>query len=260
MEYTELQAQKRENLTKQEQLEAIRRVEQRTLKFFAKDFDGSCFTDYNDNFKLKEHIESVLIMKQDLKAKPKFSIAIPNYKRKEELKRALNSVLNQDFKDEYEVLVVENTDDFNDNSIGEMLEKEYKGRVNYYRNKENLGLFGNWNRCILLAQGEWVGICHSDDMLASNYLDELSRVVKLEKCKDVALIGVTSKGQTHQFKKKHARIRKFFKYAYMDRALTNFYWHSTHVRSANIANNGGGGGNPQRSGENVLYAAKWAIS
>ncbi|MWV67513.1 glycosyltransferase [Helicobacter saguini] len=240
MEYAELQVQKRENLTKEEQLEAIRRVEERSVKFFTKDFDTSCFTDYNDNFKLKEHIESVLIMKQDLKTKPKFSIAIPNYKRKDELKRALDSVLNQDFESEYEVLVVENTDNFNDNSIGEMLEKEYKGRINYYRNKENLGLFGNWNRCITLAQGEWVGTCHSDDMLMPNYLKELSKVIKLKKCENVALLGVCSEGETHHFKKKHEIIRKVFKDAYMDRALSKWTWWSTNVSTANT--NGGGGG------------------
>ena len=60
-----------------------------------------------------------------------------------------------------------------------MLQKEFskEGRISYYKNKENLGMFGNWNRCLELARGEWVCILHSDDKIMPNYIEEMSKVV-----------------------------------------------------------------------------------
>jgi GT2 family glycosyltransferase len=36
--------------------------------------------------------------------------------------------------------------------------------VRYVRNEQNLGSRGNWNRCIELAAGDYVAICHDDDL------------------------------------------------------------------------------------------------
>lgn len=65
-----------------------------------------------------------------------------------------------------------------------MLESEYFGRLTYYKNEANLGLFGNWNRCIELAKGKWVCLLHSDDLLMPNYLRELKNaILKLDESK-----------------------------------------------------------------------------
>lgn len=230
---------KRKDLSKKEQLDIIYEVDREYASHFTKDFDDSIFYRQIDNFKCKEHIESVQLAKQDLKTKPRFSIAIPNYRRIEQLKRAIDSALNQDFDEEYEVLVVENSDDFSDNSVFDSIIKDYKGKISYFKNKENLGLFGNWNRCLKLSQGEWMCCLHSDDMILPAYLKEMKKLVNNKKYADAALIGCVPEGSAFGFKKRHRFIRKFFNNAYLDRAMGLYMLYNL---PANIANDTGGGG------------------
>ncbi|MWV62092.1 glycosyltransferase [Helicobacter saguini] len=226
---------KRSDLSREEQLDIIFQVDKEYARHFEKDFDDSIFYRKIDNFAPKAHIESVCLAKQDLKSKPRFSIAIPNYRRIEQLKRAIDSALNQDFDEEYEILVVENTDDFNDNSVFDAIIKDYKGKISYYKNKENLGLFGNWNRCFLLSQGEWMCCLHSDDMLLPPYLKEMRKLVDMDKYADAALIGCITTHGIHNFKKRHKFIRNFIPNAYLDRAMGAWGWFG-------VPNNNGGGG------------------
>jgi hypothetical protein len=43
----------------------------------------------------------------------------------------------------------------------------------YYVNAENLGMFGNWNRCIELGRGTWHSMLHDDDLLDPDFADVL---------------------------------------------------------------------------------------
>jgi len=45
--------------------------------------------------------------------------------------------------------------------------------IRYHLNPKNLGLAGNWNRCLELANTELVNILHSDDELKKNYAREV---------------------------------------------------------------------------------------
>lgn len=58
-----------------------------------------------------------------------------------------------------------------------MLEN-YAGKITYYKNKRNLGLFGNLNQCLKLAKGKWVCILHDDDILLPNYLSTMALAVE----------------------------------------------------------------------------------
>ena len=182
-------------LTEQEQLDIIKEVEEKYSKFLDPNFDASVFLKCRDNFALTSHIESVKIFEMDNPpSNPTFTIAIPTYNRCETLKEAIDSALAQETDEHYEVIVVENVDDFDTKTEAqEMLEREYSmgGGVTYYRNKENLGMFGNWNRCLTLAKGQWVCILHSDDMITPNYIEEMRKnIVKNKKYQDTTLVGV----------------------------------------------------------------------
>lgn len=50
-------------------------------------------------------------------------------------------------------------------------------KIVYYRNEKNLGLFGNWNRCVKLANSEWITFLHSDDMLCEDFLRTMCKTV-----------------------------------------------------------------------------------
>lgn len=103
--------------------------------------------------------------------KPIISICVPTYNGEKYLEEALNSILSQTFND-YEVIIVD--DQSTDNTIDiskKFSEKDQ--RIHCYQNKKNLGLVGNWNKCIELARGEWIKFVFQDDLIAPTCIEEL---------------------------------------------------------------------------------------
>jgi glycosyltransferase involved in cell wall biosynthesis len=94
---------------------------------------------------------------------PLISICIPAYQRVNYLKRLLDSISVQTFRN-FEVIV---TDDSSNNSVGE-LTTEYAPlfTIKYQKNSSALGTPENWNEGIRLAQGQWIKIMHDDDWFA----------------------------------------------------------------------------------------------
>lgn len=124
--------------------------------------------DSGDNFKKNAHIHSDLLIGDLSRNLPEVTIIIPTYKRTESLKRALESVWRQDIPgDSYDVLVLDN-DPVLDNETHRYLSTLRKENLYYYKNSENLGAYGNMNRCMELARTDWVAMLHDDDVLFSN--------------------------------------------------------------------------------------------
>jgi len=109
---------------------------------------------------------------------PLISIVIPTFDRLDLLKEAVESALFQkDFKD-FEIIVVDNNDSSLHAAEVEQLFDTYNdSRLFYYHNEINIGMTGNWNRCIELARGEWISILHDDDLLHPAFLYEISNVL-----------------------------------------------------------------------------------
>ena len=91
----------------------------------------------------------------------KCTVAIPVYNRPELIKRALESALAQDVPD-LEILIVDN---YSTDGTWEILQIYRDPRLRLIRNKRNVGLFGNFNRCLSLAQGQYLRFLCSDDKL-----------------------------------------------------------------------------------------------
>lgn len=131
-----------------------------------------------DNFQRHSDVRSVLVYGQkDSVPNPYLTIAIPTYARPALLREAIDSALNQAQANcEYEVIVVDNEPSAG--SETERLVKSYVDeRLLYYRNDENIGMFGNLNRCIELARGKWVALLHDDDTLVPNYIRSIRRII-----------------------------------------------------------------------------------
>jgi glycosyltransferase involved in cell wall biosynthesis len=79
--------------------------------------------------------------------------------------RAIQSALEQTYTD-LEVIVVDNASTDN---TGEVVSSFIDPRLSYRRNAENLGLFGNFNRCLEEASGEFIHILHSDDAIKPDF-------------------------------------------------------------------------------------------
>ena len=96
----------------------------------------------------------------------KVSICIPAYNQTVYLRKTLNSILEQDFRD-YEIVI---TDDTPNNSIKELIDEfDFQGRLKYFKNPTTLGTPENWNESIRKAEGEYIKILHHDDFLTYNY-------------------------------------------------------------------------------------------
>jgi glycosyltransferase involved in cell wall biosynthesis len=94
------------------------------------------------------------------------TLAIPFYANTELLAAALTSVLAQD-SDDWEAVVVDDAGPESD--AREVVARVGGGRIRYVRNPANLGLAGNWNRCLEIAETELVTIFHADDELRPDY-------------------------------------------------------------------------------------------
>lgn len=98
---------------------------------------------------------------------PPVSVCVPTYNRARFLAASLESILRQSFPD-FELLVV---DDGSTDETPTVVEKFSDPRLTYHRNDRNLGQIENLNRCIELARGEYVCICHDDDVYAPRILE-----------------------------------------------------------------------------------------
>ena len=126
---------------------------------------------YKNNFKKYEIIESKLIIDFCKKLKPSASIMIPTFKRSHLIKETIDSAIGQEADIDFEVVIVDNDADCEYSDELEKLIKTYKNyNIRYFRNNANIGMFGNWNRCIELARGKWVSILNDDDCLKSNFI------------------------------------------------------------------------------------------
>jgi glycosyltransferase involved in cell wall biosynthesis len=98
---------------------------------------------------------------------PAVSVCIPAYNYGRFLARAIDSVLAQDYRD-FELIVVDNASEDDTPAVL----ARYGERIQAHRNERNVGLFGNFARCLELARGEHVKFLAADDWLHPAYLVE----------------------------------------------------------------------------------------
>lgn len=132
------------------------------------------FFEYKNNFMRFKNMKSNLILEGHKSEIVLFTIAIPTYKRPELLIKALKSAIKQVGikKDEYEIIIVDNDPDelYISNELTEVIQSNENSNIFYYRNEENIGMFGNWNRAIELSRGKYITILNDDDWLSEDYL------------------------------------------------------------------------------------------
>jgi glycosyltransferase involved in cell wall biosynthesis len=101
---------------------------------------------------------------------PRVVVCTPTYNRATYLKRAIDSVLAQSFRD-FVLLVV---DDGSTDDTPEVLASVTDPRLRYVRNPTNLGMVGCWNRCLELApDSEFMARLDDDDVYLPDLLATL---------------------------------------------------------------------------------------
>jgi glycosyltransferase involved in cell wall biosynthesis len=135
---------------------------------------------FSDNFQKYSHIKSNLLAKP--KSMPvkdyKYSITIPTFKRPKLLLEAIESCINQNYdKDNWQIVIVDNNPEDDTDTSNVIKKIDSMSNVFYYKNEQNIGMFGNWNRCIELASGEFVTILSDDDLLKPDFLSEMDKQI-----------------------------------------------------------------------------------
>ncbi|MDD0852540.1 glycosyltransferase family 2 protein [Halobacteriovorax sp. GB3] len=103
---------------------------------------------------------------------PILSIMIPTFKRPDLIRETIQSALNQDTDLDFKIVVVDN--DIESSEISKVVSSFDDDRLSYVQNEANLGMFGNWNRCLELCETDWVTILHDDDLLYPDFISRIS--------------------------------------------------------------------------------------
>jgi len=104
------------------------------------------------------------------------TIAIPYYRGRKYLRLAIQSVLAQNAPPgSWTLLVVDDGEHGEARSVLDGLDAalaaaDVRERVHCIDNDHNLGMVGNWNRCLEEASTPLVSLLHADDMLDPNYV------------------------------------------------------------------------------------------
>lgn len=100
------------------------------------------------------------------------TIAIPTYKRIDTLIEAIQSAVAQRGVSPPDIVIVDNDGPGEKPEIVRAALTDTRGcRVRYFVNTQNIGMFGNWNRSIMLAETPWVTILNDDDLLRDQFLE-----------------------------------------------------------------------------------------
>ncbi len=136
-----------------------------------------CRYDDRDNMAEIEKVASIPVFTWEKDEAPLYTIAIPTYNRTDLLQFAIDSCINQEGFTDYEILVVDNNPARDDETERLMKEKYRLPQIAYYKNTENTGMTGNWNKLYQLARTKWVVMLHDDDMLYPDFMRNMANIV-----------------------------------------------------------------------------------
>ena len=127
-------------------------------------------------------------------SKPAISVIIPVYNAQDGIKRCVDSLLNQSFKN-FEIILL--NDGSKDNSLNIL--KEYELKYSFVRviDKQNEGVAVTRNKGILLAEGEYIMFMDNDDFVDSDYIETFYQAIH-EKKLDLVIGGYKRVNQDNQ--------------------------------------------------------------
>ena len=113
------------------------------------------------------------------------TIAIPSYNKEAQIARCIESVL-ENASEIDNIILVDNCSTDKTFEIA----KSYEPRITCIQNETNLGMSGNFNRCIELCESDWLMIFHADDVMLPSAIEKYRTLIK--KHPEVGLIHADS--------------------------------------------------------------------
>lgn len=104
-----------------------------------------------------------------MSSNPLVSICIPAYNNEDYISETLDSLLAQTYTN-LEIIVVD--DCSKDGTISVLEQYAAKdNRFTIYKNEQNLGMAGNWNKALSLTHGEYIRLMCADDLLVPTCIE-----------------------------------------------------------------------------------------
>jgi glycosyltransferase involved in cell wall biosynthesis len=107
---------------------------------------------------------------------PLVSVGMPVYNGEKFIKDAINSILNQSFK-EFELIISDNASIDKTEEICRFYSTK-DNRIRYFRNEKNLGATYNFNRVFKLSSGKYFMWAAHDDMYAPDFISKCVKVLE----------------------------------------------------------------------------------
>lgn len=143
-----------------------------------------------DAFAQWAHVPSRLMFEGSDRRQPRLSICIPTFRRLDTLVEAVRSAIAQDWNESFEVIVVDNdSESAGADALLAAIPELATANFRYFVNAENVGMFGNWNRSIELARGEWHTMLHDDDLFEPYFASRIMTVLD----RNASIDGVISR-------------------------------------------------------------------
>lgn len=111
----------------------------------------------------------------DITTTTAITVVIPTYCRIDSIRRAIECLKNQKDCSLFSILVI--CDDPRPSIIDDFMLKVDLNNVIYYKNKKNLGVFGNWNLGVFLSKTKWVTVLCDDDYLYIDYMKTVQDLI-----------------------------------------------------------------------------------
>lgn len=111
--------------------------------------------------------------------KPVISVIMGTYNCAETLSEAIESILNQTFTN-WELIMCDDGSIDDTYSIAEKYAFEYKSKIVLLKNDRNMGLNYTLNKCLAMAQGEYIARMDGDDRCSVNRLEIELNTLKQE--------------------------------------------------------------------------------
>lgn len=140
---------------------------------------------------------------------PKVSVCIPTYNQTVYLKKSIDSVLMQSFKD-IEIII---SDDSTTSEVKNYIESLNTSiPIFYYHHSPSLGSPANWNFSVKKANGEYIKILHHDDYFTNkDSLEEFVYLLDNNPSADMAFSATSILSHKSQTTKKHICSNKNLK-------------------------------------------------
>lgn len=142
------------------------------------------------------------------------SVCVPTYNNGPFIVETLQSILNQSYR-RLEIIIV---DDCSTDDTLEKLSALSDSRIQIYRNETNLGMHGNWQKCLDLASGSYIKLVCGDDLLSATCIEKQVAAFQQSGNEDLVVVGCKRKIIMEDGKESFGSFYKLFPGKYTGKA------------------------------------------